>query len=193
MTTKHDYSADIEPPKEEAFARLDKLIVQMHKHDRRVAELTTALAEETAAAKLHKEKLIPELMESIGLKDATTASGLKVKLKDDITCGLASGDKDPVKRARGLAYLEQEGFHDLIKNKFVIEFDRADEAWANKFEAQMRKRKRQLDYNRTKDVNFQTLSKWARDRLAEGKAVPADDFNFNRRNVAEVTVPKAPK
>lgn len=186
----HDYSEDVDRPTVKVFEQIDRLCQELIKRERAVEKATADLEVAKKMLEQVQKRDLPELMKAIGQKHLETMSGLVVKLRKDIRCGLPSKDKDPERRAAALKYLEQEGYEDLIKNSFTIKFDREDIAWANKFEAQMKRRKRQLDYARTRDVHFETLGKWARDRLEAGKVVPNDVFNFYEGSVAHVEAKK---
>jgi hypothetical protein len=180
----HDYGADAEPadnPTE--LQRLQVLVAQLYEADAKVDDLEEQLKTANAAARHLREQSIPELMETLGLRDCRTTQGLRVLVKDEVRASLP---KDPERREAAFLYLEDSGNGGLIKRKFVVEFNREDEAWAAKFERDLAARKRPLNVLRSKDVHHQTLLAFLREQLREGEPVPMESFGAFVQKVATV-------
>lgn len=124
---------------------------------------------------------IPDLMDELGVSDFTTHSGIRVRIVEAIR---ASIPKERTEEA--VAWLDDHNFHDLVKRKFTVQFGADEEAWANKFAADLARRKRQLAVAQDKTVHTSTLSAWVRSQLENGEDVPLDLFGVHRQRKARV-------
>lgn len=180
----HDYGEDAEPSTNPSdLQRLAALVHQLDDADTEVERLEAKLKTANAAARQLREQAIPELMDSLGLRDCSTSDGLRVRVQDEVRASLP---KDPERREAALNYVENSGNGGLVKRKFVIEFSRDDEDWAEKFERDLALRKRPLNVVRTKDIHHQTLLAFLREQLREGEPVPMAAFGAFVQRVARV-------
>lgn len=67
------------------------------------------------------QKLIPELMNEIGMAEFTLKSGAKVKVKKFYSGNL--GEKNP-RAKEGMQWLTEHGFSALIKKEFILDLGR---------------------------------------------------------------------
>lgn len=161
--------------------------------------LLTSLAQrqmdlETEAAKLQMEldlKLkalsaiaenqLPELMKRLGLKLFKTTSGLVIERTTSFHCSI-SKENQPAAHA----WLNQAGLGSIIKRVFQIRFGRDEEAWARKFQADLARRKKPVNCERTDKVEPSTLKKTLGDRVKAGRDVPLELFGGFERQVTKV-------
>lgn len=133
---------------------------------------------------------LPDIMDQLGLVDTTTISGLRVSLKEEIRAGISKDNTEDAHQ-----WLEDNGHGNLIKREIKIDFGRDDEAWAKKFLADCKKRKRQLNLAVKRAVNTQSLGAFVRRQLEEG-ALDADTqklLGVFRQRFGSVKLPKEGK
>lgn len=124
---------------------------------------------------------LPKLMDDLGIPELTLDSGLVVKVGEDIRASIPKAHE-----AKAFAFLEENNQAGMIKRQFVIEFAREEETWANKFERDLKQRKKPLNVKRKKSVPPQTLSAWVRKELEVGKELPLDLLGVFRQRVSKV-------
>lgn len=182
-----DYGDDARPPQnavDDAFAKLEQLVIDADNADARVAELTAALAAAQAAQKQILERDIPDLMTSMKLDDFSR-NGLKIKLKRDIRASLPSAKDRPVDRAQAIKWLIDNGHGALVKNYIGIELERGLDERADELVALLKKQG--VDPKAEKDVHASTLSKLVRELYEGGHTVPTKLLNVFDHKVASIT------
>lgn len=176
----YDYSDDLTEPTSNDLAELSSLANDLYLAQLDVAEKKRELEEVQARADDIAQVQIPGLMETIGIEEFTTTSGVKLSIKQVLRAAPPAA-----RRAEAYAYLRERGFGDLVKRNIVVGFGRGEEDAAAALVAD-------LDGKgfRTKDeekVEPQTLKKWVKDQLAAGVHVPADLFGVREFREAKIT------
>lgn len=115
------------------------------------------------------ERRLPEAMEAIGIKEFTTQNGLKITIKDIVR---ASIPKNHAHEA--LEWLRTNGAESLIKNNVVMTFGRGQDEQVEKLVAEMLERFGDQTVAHNEGVHAQTLSKYVRECLEEGKEIPLE-------------------
>lgn len=174
-----DYSEHVSKPSADQLARLSQLALEQHQAEQRVEAAKEALAQAQEALRQVAEVAIPELMDEVGMEEFKTRSGLRIKVDEKLRVSIR---RDRVDDA--CEYMHEVGSGSLVKRFFTIKFGRDEEKWARKFEADLRRRKRQLQVDRTKKVEPSTLKKWVNDRLKVGEDVPEELFSVHRQRVS---------
>lgn len=178
-----DYSADLPAPSSDKLEQLTKLA----EHQQELEERAAQKEEEHKAAKALlrdvAEQQIPPLMAECNLKTFTTASGITVKVEEDLR---VSVPKKNVPQC--MAWLEGNGLASIIKRAFTIRFGRDDERWANKFERDCKQRKKPLDIERTRKVESSTLKKNLNQLREQGVDVPLKLFGAYEQKVSKISV-----
>ncbi len=188
MTSKnYDYGefADDEDIGGNLMARIEGLATDFIAAETRVANLEAQLVEAKASVRLIEEKSLPDLLDEAQLSDSkiSTPSGLEVSMSEVIRGSIPKGNEEPA-----FAWLEKYKHGALIKRKFVIEFGKDQEKWANKFQRDCAQRKRSLNLKRSKSVNPQSLCAFVRGQLKEGIDIPMKTFGVFRQRFAKVKV-----
>jgi len=176
----HDYSADLEAPSTDRLAELSSLANDLYLAELDVVERKRELEEAQAKADDISQQQIPQLMESIGIEEFTTTSGVKLSIKDIIRAAPPAA-----RRAEAYAWLKEHGYGDLIKHNIIVGFGRDEEQDANDLAADLERKGL-----RTKDelkVESQTMKKFVKDRLAAGQAIPMDLFGVRQFKQAKIT------
>lgn len=177
--TEHDYEPTA--PSADSLKRLAKLAADAKLATDRVALLEVRLKEETAALKAITEREIPDIMEEIGLTDFRLTDGTRIQIKEDIRCSVSADRRIAVKE-----YFDEHGLSGMVKRAISIEFNAGEEKWANKFEADLRKRKHEVRTKIDYIVHPSTLKAWVTRALEESKEIPLDLFGVFRQRRAKV-------
>lgn len=183
----HDYSAF----KERALPtnilqQLRKVAQDILKSQAEQARLQDLLVAENAKYTHLSETVMPTLMEKAASKNWTSDDGIVVEVQENIFASIKEENKP-----KAFAWLEKNKLGDLIKRQFVISFGKGDEAWAKKFQKDLKQRKKPLNSIVKMTVHPQTLNANVKEILTEGKLkLPMEVFGVFRKKVAKVTIPK---
>lgn len=161
--------------REQTTARVDQLKLELDQEEKKLAQLET--------------ELIPDAMESLGLESFTTADGAYISVKQEVraavrTCGRRSGSKKcdcpecRRKTALAMEWLRSEGFGSLIKHEFVVDVPRGKDDAAETVRDLIQEMG--LPYRDGETVPWQTLGKFARERLEEGETMPEELFSLHK-------------
>ena len=136
------------------------------------AELEAArLGQELKKAKAHvadlAERTIPELMDTLGVKQFTTTSGLKIEVRRTIRASIPAGNK-----VRALNWLDEHGHSGLIKRNILVAFDRDQME-----EAHTLQRELGVKFENVKEeqkVEPSTLRAFIGEQLKAGEEIPLE-------------------
>lgn len=182
MTTP-DYTNYSEPVGEDKLSQLSDLAKQQVTLEHELLQAEAAVDKAKERIRIISEVSIPLLMEEVGMSEFSTKDGIKVRVAEDIRASIPKA-----RQGEAVVWLDQHGFAGLVKRKFTILFGKDEESWANKFEADLRKRKRELNVGRDATVHPQTLKAWVKEQLECGTDLPLDLFGVFRQRVAKVEV-----
>lgn len=130
------------------------------------------------------EKLIPELMDQHAIKLIQLACGI-LEVKQVIRASIPNDRYE-----EGIQWFDDSGNSGLVKREFTISFTRDEEKWANKFHADLKKRKLPLHMKMERWIEPQTLKKFVTTKLEEGEDIPTDLLGVFRQRIAKITQPK---
>lgn len=181
MTT--DYTAHMEPADGQSLAELSRLAELQRLLENEAAQLEAQLEAKQQQLRVLTEETLPHAMDSVGMSEFRTQTGLRIKIADTVR---ASIPKD--RAVEAVAWLDKHGYANLVKRRFDIQFNKEDEVWANKFAADLAKRKRQLNVSQTQTVHPQTLGAFVREQLQAGVDIPLALFGVHRQRISEVEV-----
>lgn len=182
MTKVEDYADYVTPePGDNAMAQLSALAQEQADAEAEVARLQEELAKAQQRLRDVSEFKLPELMEELGMDEFKTRSGLRVKVEEKLR-----GNLSKARKPRAVEWLDGHGGSALVKRLFTIKFDKGEEAWAKKFAADLKKRKKPVRCEITEDVNTNTFVAHCRRLLEEGEDVPLEDLGLYRQRVAKV-------
>lgn len=180
-----DFTDDDPSNDDSELEKIAKLASRQEKAEQLVKDLTLDLAKAQGALAEISEKQIPELMASLGLDKVTTKDGLDVSIKSTLRASIPQEDLGKQKAA--FDWLELHGHEHLIKREIKVQFGKGDTAWANKFEADLRKRKRPLVWDRKMTVHPKTLAAFLSSELEKGTEVPLSTFNAFPQKYAKIS------
>jgi hypothetical protein len=148
------------------------------------AELAVKRAEDAlqkAQDELRKiaEGELPELMDSLGLEEFRTATGLKIEVKEMIRASIPKP-----REAEAFAWLRANNHDALIKRSLVVSFGKGEDDEANTLGTQLTEEGYSFDDKQA--VHAQTLSAFVREQLEKGKEIPIDLLGVFRQRKSKV-------
>lgn len=176
---------DAKPLSDNEIKSVVELARQQWQLEKDIERLQAELEEKKRELDAISLKELPQLMTELGIRGQTMSDGTELELKEEVY-GTITGEKAPL----AFKWLEDHEHGDLIKRQFTILFGRDDEAWAKKFTRDLAQRKRPLNSSVKRAVHPQTLNKWLREMIKEGKSFPEELFGVHRRKVAVLKPPK---
>lgn len=177
----HDYSDFKDGPGDNVLARISGLALDQKEAEAEVARCEEALKKAQEKLRDIAEHQLPALMDEAEVKECVTKDGIKVKIVEKIRGSIPATTAE-----KAFAWLEDKGFGKLIKREFKIEFGKGDEAWAKKFEADLRKRKKPLKFDIKRGVHPSTLASFVTEQLQEGVDIPLDTFGVYRQRSSKI-------
>lgn len=126
-----------------------------------------------AKAKLEtiQRDMIPEILNNAGLSKIVLDDGREVVVKDQVKASITEGNKDTAFKSM-VAFAMADGFTEkvalemvrsMFKEKLILE--------SNSLSEQVLLNNG-LAYDKDRNIHNQTLNKYCRDRLAQGKEIP---------------------
>jgi hypothetical protein len=170
-------------PGDNVLAQLSGLALDQKRLEAEVAKAEEALAEAQAKLKQVAERDIPQLMDAAEMTSYTTKDGITIKIKETIRGSIPEATKE-----QAFEWLREHDHDNLIKREFNIQFNKAEEAWAKKFEADLRKRKKPLAVTVKRSIHASTLGAFVKVQLEEGVDFPMDIFGVFRQRSSKVEV-----
>lgn len=207
MACKKESSIDFEqdtnkpiPPAD--LAKVIALAEELRGIESFVDQRTEEIRQKMERAEEIVNKLLPDMMTSIGMKDFTLVSGEVVSIKDIIRGSIPSQTSidraDGPERAALLArreaafsWLRKNKAESLISMELVAAFGKGQGKRAAEFQKAIVKAGYPAQIEET--VNHQTLNKFLRERIAAGDSVPEETFSLFTGKQAVITKPKAKK
>lgn len=146
------------------------------------AEVARAEAELQKAKDVLKdlcEFKVPELMDSIGLEEFKTRTGVRIKVEEKIRASIPKA-----RTLEAFAWLRENNHAALIKRFVKVEFGKGEDEKADELLKELAK----LGFSGEQDasVHAQTLAAFVRERLKDGKELPLDLFGVYRQRVSKV-------
>jgi hypothetical protein len=186
MSAAEEFNYGEDAEKEGAFnakimGRLVKLVDKHEAADKLVEKLEEELSLAKARSRHIVEKEYAEIVGETYEGDIKLPDGRKVQVGTKIRCHLKVEMK-----SKAIGWLNDHGHSNIVKRQIVIDFAKDEEAWANKFEGDMKKRKRKIPYKRTMTVAHPTLEAFVRDQLNKGEDLPLDVFGVYPQKVVKI-------
>lgn len=185
MAEIYDYEEHKEAPKigDNSMARLYGLAQEQKAAEAKVTKIQQELAEAQAELDRIAGRELPDLMQDLRMTEFTLDNGTKISIKESIHTSIPKAKED-----EAYEWLENNKHSGVVKRKFEIMFNRDEEAWAKKFQADLAKRKKPVNAKITRKVEPATLKALVTRELEAGKQIPLDLFGVHRRKLSTVEV-----
>lgn len=165
--------------------QLTKLAEEQRRLEDLIARSEVKLGEYREQFKAIAERQLPNLMDELELEEFKTKSGLKIKVSEKIRASIPEARMD-----EAIQWLDENKHDKLVRRLFVIQFNKEEEDWANKFQRDLRQRKKPVNCTQKKDIHNRTLVSFVTRELEAGNELPLDLFGVFRQRVSLVEVPK---
>ena len=129
-------------------------------------------------------KEIPTLLQGI-TGSLRLPDGRTIEINEKWRASIAGSKADPA-----CEWLDEHGHGELVKREFIINFNRDDEAWARKFESDLKRRKKPLAYKVKRTVHPQTLVAWVNERMSAGDNLPKEIFGMFHQKTTKIKRPE---
>ena len=181
MTQEYDYSEFQSKVGDNLLARLSGLALDQKKAEAEVARLEEELKKAQANLRDIAEHQIPSLMEEVGMKEFITEEGVKIKVVEKIRGSIPEANAE-----KAFAWLEKMEYDNIVKREFKITFGKEEEDWARKFESDLKKRKKKLNFVVKRGIHPSTLASFVSELLKEGVDIPLDLFGVYRQRLSKI-------
>ena len=177
-----EYEDYITPATEEAvsLAELQKLAELQAEAEAKVKRIEAELNAAQAILKDLAEKQVPEMMDSIGIEQFTTKTGLKISIKEVIRASISKANE-----TRAFAWLRANGCGSLIKREVKAQFGMGEDEQAEHLLEIMQEGHIE-GVSDKQSVHAMTLASFVIKRLKEGEELPIEVFGVHRQRFSQV-------
>lgn len=161
------------------LSQLQQMAELQAKADAEVKDLEAKL---TAAKETYRdlsERQVPELMDSIGMAEFKTATGLVIKIDETIRASIPK-PKEPL----AFRWLRDHDNAAMIKRGISISFGKGEDEKAEKLLTDLLEQGFEPDDKSS--VHPSTLAAFVREKLANGVDIPLELFGVHRQRVAKI-------
>ena len=115
---------------------------------------------------------LPNAMAQAGVQAITLPTGEKISVKNDVAASMPKDERYP----EALDWLMTNGYADVIKNEFKVNFGKGEEKSAQTFSEQLRVMGLLSKSSQHVSVHPATLKSLIKERMEAGKDVPMEMF-----------------
>lgn len=119
------------PVSDDQMARLSWVVANQARLMLEVQDLEAKLASVKRKHDYYSQKIVPDLMSEIGLREVKTRAGIEVAVEEKI---FATFPKDPDRADAAVKHLVDSGNGGMIKREYLVSFERDKSAEAEAFE-----------------------------------------------------------
>ncbi len=181
----HDYSEYEDTSKPVIGDNLMKALISLA--DRQegleadIEDLEAQLEKKKTSLALIADKELPNMLDGV-IGNLVLEDGRVIEIFEKVRASIAGKKSAPATK-----WLDENGFGSIVKREFVINFNKDDEKWADKFERDLAQRKKPLNVKRKRSVHPQTLEAFVREQLGQGVKIPTDLFGIYRQRKSKIT------
>ena len=179
------FADELEGVKDNALTQIKETAEQQEQAEIKVEKSEEQLKLDKKELTRIAEKVFPELLHALEMTEDITVGGLRVQLAEKLRGSIPVAHRD-----EALKWLNKEGHGHIIKRQIIIEFNKDEEKWADKFMRDCKQRKKQLNMIVKRTVHSQTLQAWSREMLEDGEDFPMELFGIFLQTFTKVSRPK---
>jgi hypothetical protein len=165
------------------LAAISDLAEQQLALEAEVTALNEQLKLKTEQLRRISEQTLPDAMTAVGLAEFKLVDGSKITVKDDVAASIRVEHT-----AAAVAWLDGQGFGDVVKDEIKINLGRGESGLAEEFAALARSLS--VDFAEKLSVHSQTLKALVKEQMAAGVEFPPDYFNVYAYRKASIKAPK---
>lgn len=192
-------AASARPTSAKDLAAVQALAEEMRGIESYLEQLQRIITLKTERYTMIQNVLLPDLMTQVGMSKFTLVTGEEISIKDVVRASIPSmsaiekadgPDKAALEKRRDdcLAWLRKNKAESLIKTELTASFGKGQGKEAAKLRALIIKQG--FPATLEEAVNFQTLNKFIRERLAAGDKVPEETFALFTGKQAAIAAPR---
>lgn len=175
-----DYSGyQSRPQSDDALAKLSQLAEDQLAASHALAAAEKAVEDRKEELRQIAEVEVPELMDTLGMKEFTTTSGIKIKVAVKIRASINAQNQ-----AGAFRWLRENNHEAIIKREVKVQFGMGEDAQAQ----ETLKKLEGLPVQDKSSVHNATLVKFVGEMLKDGLPVPEELFNIHRQRFTKVDV-----
>lgn len=159
-----DYSGHDIAPSATLAKHLSRAAIRFRNSERRIARTEAILARRKAEHQVLREVVIPELMEMCGTTLFRLEDGTTIEIVPELYARIPEDSE-----SAAFEWLEKNGHGGIIKRQIIVAFNKNEEAKAAALRAELAGKYSAV--SQKSDVHWQTLTKWVKERLAEGEFI----------------------
>jgi hypothetical protein len=126
-----------------------------------------------------REKVIPGLMDELGMQAFETQSGFTIRIVENVFANISEERK-----AAAHAWLDKNGHGGMIRRKVLVEFNREQGEDAKQLATDLHGKYPAVSQEMA--VNGNTLKAWAKRMLEDGEDIPLSLFGVHTQKVAKI-------
>lgn len=162
------------------LADIHKLVEKLDEAQRTLADIEATFNDAKEVVRELSEETIPHALESLGLDEIKTASGLKVTVRETVHARLSHETK-----AEAIQWLDENGHAGLVKRKVQIDFDREEAEAAMALLEELQGRFPAVYSDQT--VHPSTLRAFVKGLVEDGEEFPRELFGTYIKKQAKVS------
>jgi hypothetical protein len=174
------------PPSVDALNALVEQAELLRDLERRAAAKVDEAQELTKQARKLREEVLPQLMDSLELRDFTLTDGTKVERGEEVFASISKENADAA-----CSWLEEHGASAIVKTQITVLIDKGDMKLATKARKLLEKAK--IPYLESRTVHPATLKSYVKEVLQAAKVTLPASIGVHVQPVASMKAPRAPK
>lgn len=149
-----------------------------------IAIMEEALKKRKEEARKLAEEVIPDALIELGITEIKLENGCKIQYEKKYYATLPK--KDPVKRAKAIAWLKANDLGGIVKETITVPFTPSEaDAIAHKWLI-AKLDEAEYQYNNEATVHSSTLKATVKEQMEAGKEIPIDLFGIHCPNVTKI-------
>jgi hypothetical protein len=184
-----DYGPAPQADESEISARIAPMVEHLANLYRQLEAETEALDKTTKTIENVETKLLPALLDELGLPMVGLPDGTMVSKEEEIHASLPKGDQERLRA--GIALLNSLGHGGIVNRKFLAVFgnSKREQAAAEAFAAYLKAYPGQVDVEDASDVLHQRLTSLVKEERSKLSQAQLDILGAHIRTVARLTLP----
>jgi len=157
----------ITAPQEEDLSTITSLARMQINYQREIEKAELSLKDLREKLRKIEQEDLPEAILATGLRSLTLESGQKIMISDEITATIKADNKE-----EAFGWIRGQGYGSLIKHDVNTQFKKGEEEAARHFIDYLQDNG--FAYSDKESIHWQTLRKFAKDLMEEGKPLPPE-------------------
>ncbi len=175
-----DY-AQAAPASDSQLVHLQKLAEEQAKAEAEIARLDVLITKAREQLRDISERMLPELMDEIGITEFKTSTGLTIEVEETIRASIPKA-----KAPQALGWLKAKGYASLIKRVVAVSFGKGEDAKA--MELRQKLIGESFEVTDVAGVHASTLSAWVREKLKKGEEIPLELLGVHRIRASKISI-----